>query len=157
MSQQTVTSPVDPLVLRHVAAELDRRAERVVREFGLTVDQWRMLEMLSTRDAPTMSALATVLGLTGATTTRIADRLATQALAYRDADAGDRRRVVLRPSRRGLALYERLAAEVHTAQDDVLAPLDEAERRTLTRLLRRVASGPTSGVGETAGPEEAVS
>lgn len=156
MNQQTVTSLVDPLILRHVAAELDRRAESVVREFGLTVDQWRMLEMLSTRDAPTMSRLATVLGLTGATTTRIADRLTTQALAYRDADSGDRRRVVLRASRRGLALYERLVDEVHAAQDDVLAPLDTAERQILTRLLRRVAESQTSGVGEPAGSHEAV-
>lgn len=157
MDQQTVTSPVDPLLLRFVAAELDRRAEMVVREFGLTVDQWRMLEILSTREAPTMSTLATVLGVTGATTTRIADRLATQALAYRDADAGDRRRVVLRASRRGLTVYERLVAEVHAAQNDVLTPLNDSERQTLTSLLRRVTNDQTSTQGEPAGAQETVS
>ncbi|MDS1270112.1 MarR family transcriptional regulator [Lipingzhangella sp. LS1_29] len=129
---------IDPLLLRHVAAEVDRRAEEIVHGHGLTLDQWRTLDLLHTRGPHSMAALTSALGLTGPTATRVADHLVTTALAYRDADTTDRRRVVLRVSRRGTELHDQLSTPVHAAQAAVLSPLDDTERATLVQLLRKV-------------------
>ncbi|MFE0649370.1 winged helix DNA-binding protein [Streptomyces sp. NPDC059534] len=53
-------------------------------------------------------------------------------------DRADRRRVVVRLTPRGRASLAELGAEIAATDDDVLGPLDEAERRQLASLLRRV-------------------
>lgn len=127
---------VDPLLLRQLVQRVDQQAAEVAGQRGLTVDQWRMVERLARAGAETMADLTAVLALTGPTTTRVADRLVTWALAYRDVDDTDRRRVVLRLARRGRRLYDELAAEVEAAQADVLAGIDPEQRERLSELLR---------------------
>ena len=138
MGSTTEAQELDPLLLRHVAAQVDRHAGEAVHASGLTLDQWRALVLLRTEGAQTMAALTTTLGLTGPTATRVADHLTTTALAYREADATDRRRVVLRISRRGEDIHDELEPAVHAAQASVLDALDVAEQATLIRLLRKV-------------------
>src|SRR5690625_2754802 len=106
MSRHTITSGLDALFLRRMAARLDRGAAAAVRGHGLTVDQWRMLDLLASTGPLPMAALCEELSLAGATATRVADRLVVEALAYRSIDDTDRRRVVLGASERGLELRE---------------------------------------------------
>lgn len=129
---------IDPLLLRQVTQLVDQRAAEIAGERGLTVDQWRMVERLAGAGADTMAGLAAALALTGPTTTRVADRLVTQALAYREVDDTDRRKVVLRLARRGRHLHDELAERVGAEQERVLGGLCSDERELLARLLRRV-------------------
>ena len=139
MSRHTITSGLDALFLRRMAARLDRGAAAAVRGHGLTVDQWRMLDLLASTGPLPMAALCEELSLAGATATRVADRLVVEALAYRSIDDTDRRRVVLGASERGLELREQLSAEVERAQTQQLDTLGETDRGRLVRMLDSVA------------------
>ena len=128
---------LDPLLLRQVNQLVDQSAAEVADAHGLTVDQWRMLERLARGGADTMAGLAASLALTGPTATRVADRLVTLALAYRDVDTTDRRKVVLRLSRRGRRLHDQLAPDVAAQLEQALSNLDSDERTLLSDLLYR--------------------
>ena len=130
---------IDPLVLRQLTQRLDHAVADLVDECGLTVDQWRMVERLAEVGAETMAGLTTALALTGPTTTRVADRLVSMALVYRGVDATDRRKVVLRLSRRGRQCHDRLSVEIRAQQDAAISGLEDTERELLVRLLSRAA------------------
>ncbi len=145
MSRHTMTSGLDALFLRRVATRLDRGAAAAVRGRGLTVDQWRMLDLLAGSGPLPMAALCEELSLAGATATRVADRLVAGALAYRSIDDTDRRRVVLGASERGLEVREQLSGEVEQAQTQQIDTLDETDHGRLVRML-----GPVAGRADTA-------
>jgi len=134
----SISANIDPLLLRQLTQRLDHAAPEVAEPHGLTVDQWRMLGRLADAAGETMAGLATALALTGPTTTRVADRLVSLTLVYRDVDTTDRRRVVLRLSPRGRRLYDQLATEVTAAQDSAIRRLEGAAERELAWWLARV-------------------
>ncbi len=117
--------------------------ERVVKPEGLTVDQWLTLEALADAGPLTMSDLASRTMVTGPTLTRVIDRLVATALAYREVDAYDRRRVLVHLSTRGRSAYQRVSAGLTDIEDDVLAQLAEVT----TTLVRRgrIDHGSSSG------------
>ena len=121
-------------------------AGRVNRDIGtelaaeeLSVDQWSVLDYLDEAGACTMTALANATGISGATLTRIIDRLASRALVYRNADRGDRRRVHVHLSERGRDTTRELRPRIRAAEDRATARLTAEERDELTRLLRRIS------------------
>lgn len=132
---------IDPLLLRQVTHLVDQSAGEVADGHGLTIDQWRMLERLARGGADTMAGLATSLALTGPTATRVADRLVTQALVYRAVDTTDRRKVLLRLSRRGHRLHDRVAPDIVAQQERALSNLDGNDLALLADLLHRAAGG----------------
>ncbi|PFG41729.1 DNA-binding MarR family transcriptional regulator [Isoptericola jiangsuensis] len=64
--------------------------------------------------------------------------LETDGLVHRSPDPADRRRNVVRLTPAGRTELDRLHAVVTAVQDEVLAPLDPAERRRLASLLARL-------------------
>ncbi|MBV6760308.1 MarR family transcriptional regulator [Rhodococcus opacus] len=93
---------------RALAADLDA----VLKPHGLATDHWLVLESLTRESGLTMTALVDRTGTNGATLTRVVDRLVSNALAYREVDAVDRRKVRVYASTRGRALHRKLAAVV---------------------------------------------
>lgn len=106
---------------------------------GVTADQWRVLDHLVRRGPTVMSELATSVGLTGPTTTRVADALVQAALVYRTIDPVDRRRTVLQAAKRGSRLHTRVAHDVaarqRAAAEVVWTGLDDSERRALRSAI----------------------
>ncbi len=143
MAPESTRDGLDPLLLRRAAALVDQGAASVVREHRLTVDQWRMLELLAVHGPLAMSTLCGELSLAGATATRVADHLVTEDLAHRDIDDIDRRRVVLHASRQGRHLYGQLVEKVEAAQEQELRALADTEPERLARLIDRFP-GPSS-------------
>ncbi|WP_017614680.1 MarR family winged helix-turn-helix transcriptional regulator [Nocardiopsis salina] len=136
MGRHTTGRGIDALFLRRMAARLDRGAASVVRSHGLTVDQWRMLDLLAGSGPLPMAALCEELSLAGATATRVADRLVDEELARRSIDDRDRRRVVLRITGNGRDLRADLADSVEHAQREQWESLDGPDHDRLARLLR---------------------
>ena len=66
-------------------------------------------------------------------------------LIDRERDPDDGRRNRVRLTAKGRAHLKRLDAKVEQAQDELLAPLNAAERDTLTRLLTRVVEHHAGG------------
>lgn len=127
-------------LLRRATAGLAQRVEEILTEANLTLDQWRVLRVLIECGPLSMSDLASRAHITGPTLTRIVDRLVERALLYRNVDATDRRRVLVHASDRGRSLQRSLAPRIADAERDGLAPLSDAETRTLRRLLERLAT-----------------
>ena len=130
---------VDVRLLTLVAGRISRDIGTVLASEELSVDQWSVLDYLDEAGACTMTALANATGISGATLTRIVDRLVSRALVYRNADSGDRRRVHVHLSERGRETTQVLRPRIHAAEGRATARLTTGERDELTRLLHRIS------------------
>lgn len=135
-SREGRDSSVD--LLQWAALGVSSYVEGVLKERGLTMDQWRVLRALVGDGPQTMTALGVSTRITGPTLTRVVDRLAESALVYRNVDAEDRRRVVVHAAQRGTALVRSLSPLIIQAEHAGLSALTDQERRTLRRLLERL-------------------
>jgi DNA-binding MarR family transcriptional regulator len=96
------------------------RAHALVLAEGLTVDQWSVLDFVARSSTPVaMSEIAEVVGLTGPSLTRAVDKLVTSALLFREVDPGDRRRVLVNPSKRGSEVHAKLAPQMETLEHEL--------------------------------------
>jgi DNA-binding MarR family transcriptional regulator len=69
------------------------------------------------------------------------NELERESLIERRRDASDRRRHIVVITSAGLRALKRAEAKLETIEDDVLAPLDTAERATLRMLLHKIVLG----------------
>jgi len=117
----------------------DRRLAENFARFGL--ENW-MYDVLATlrRSGPPYELTAGMLVrrtmvTTGAITNRI-DRLAEHELVERIADAGDRRKVIVRLTPTGLALVDEVAEAHMAVEHEILRDLTPRQRAALADLLR---------------------
>ncbi|MFD9895673.1 MarR family transcriptional regulator [Amycolatopsis sp. NPDC059027] len=127
-------TPLTGALIR-AARAVTARVEQVLAAEGLTLDQWLALDALTGRGGLAMTDLADRTLTTGPTLTRVVDRLVGTAQAYREVDAGDRRRVLVHLSARGRATHRRIAARIGEVEAEVLADLS-APDELLTDLRR---------------------
>ncbi|MFJ5778942.1 MarR family winged helix-turn-helix transcriptional regulator [Streptomyces sp. NPDC093094] len=101
---------------------------------------WHLMVMALVADlGPQMkTALATRLDMNPSDLVKIVDDLVRTGRAECLRDEADRRRVLVRLTPEGRSFLELLDADIASADDEVLAPLDEREREVLSSLLRRV-------------------
>lgn len=85
-----------------------------------------------------MIDIALDLGVTGRTLTTMVDSLEKQNLISRSVDPADRRAFQLILTEQGRALIPQVQLELAQAAETVVAPLSEADRATLARLINRV-------------------
>jgi DNA-binding MarR family transcriptional regulator len=83
-------------------------------------------------------ALATRLSVDPSDIAKVVDELAAAGWVGRTRDPADRRRVRVTVTPEGRTALAALRSDAEAVQDDLLAPLDAAERDRLTALLRRV-------------------
>lgn len=126
-------------LLSRAEHKLSRRLSAALRAEGLTLDQWRVLSLLSDGAGHTMSDVADHVMLPPASLTRVIDRLVENNLIYRRGDVGDRRRVLAYLAPRGHSLNRHLAATVQREEETLTAALDDEEKDRLAELLERLA------------------
>jgi DNA-binding MarR family transcriptional regulator len=126
-------------VLGHVERQVSRRLDETLAPERLTVDQWRVLDLLADGHGYTMSVIGAAIAVPGATLTKLADRLVDAALVYRVVDESDRRRVLVHMSALGREVHERLRPLVDRIDAEILAPLGE-HGPTLLQLLNSLAA-----------------
>lgn len=131
-------------VLSHVERQTSRLVEAAVAHEGLTVDQWRVLDILADGEGHAMSELAGTIVVPGPTLTKIVDKLVDNALVYRLVDDRDRRRVLAFLSDKGRRLHTTLAPTVTTVEADVVGRLG-ADGPALVRLLGQLAEDYAKG------------
>jgi DNA-binding MarR family transcriptional regulator len=127
------------LLLDRAAVRVSSAVQKVLRGSGLTLERWRILDLLSDREGMTMSEIASAVVVTGPTLTRIVDDLATKALVHREVDVHDRRRVLVHLTPRGQRLRRSLRPAVVEAEAAALSALTDDQRSTLSALLTRLA------------------
>lgn len=116
---------------RHVENALAGRA---------TMEQWRVLDLLSDGAGRPMSEIAGHAQVPAPTLTKIVDRLVDAALVHRRVDDGDRRRILVFLSEHGRERHAGLAPAVADAERriaDALGP----DAAGLRELLGRLTAG----------------
>jgi MarR family transcriptional regulator, lower aerobic nicotinate degradation pathway regulator len=111
--------------------------ERRAGEHGISLIQTRLLGILRDRK-PTMNELAQLLGLDKSSTSGLVDRAERRGLVRRLPSQIDRRSVRVSLTVEGRTLVQTVAHDFDQDIAAIVAPLDPAERATLTALLSRV-------------------
>ncbi|WP_214365844.1 MarR family winged helix-turn-helix transcriptional regulator [Pseudonocardia sp. H11422] len=120
---------------------MSRQLEGVLSHDGLSLDQWRVVDLLADGQGRPMTEIAGQIVVPGPTLTKIVDRLVDAALVYRLVDDSDRRRVLVFLSDHGRRLHDRLAAEVTHVEAEILSVLGAESERVLA-LLAQLAARP---------------
>ncbi|MFI2608253.1 MarR family winged helix-turn-helix transcriptional regulator [Kitasatospora sp. NPDC018619] len=128
-----------------------RLAERLA-ERGLRLWDMAVLAALADFGPQAQRDLVRRLSIDPSDLAKVADQLAAAGYVERARDRLDRRRVSVSVTEAGRALLAELDTQARTVQDEVLAPLDAAERRTLQELLLRVHHGAAVGEDRRGGP-----
>lgn len=127
-------------LLSRAEHQVSRRLSATLQREDLSLDQWRVLSLLSDGTGHTMSDVGDHVMLPAATLTRVIDRLVELALIYRRPDLEDRRRVHVFLSTRGHSLHNRLADIIDHEEAAVMAALGDEERDLLADFLHRLAT-----------------
>ena len=126
-----------PHLLSRAERLLSGRMSALLEAEHCTLEEWRVLKILSDGRGHIMTEIADFAMLPAPTLTKLMDRMVAENLVYRRADDRDRRRVLAYLAERGHARYERTAAVLAAAEGDVLAML--ADGGELSRWLTRLA------------------
>jgi DNA-binding MarR family transcriptional regulator len=103
---------------------LDRRVEPALAGVGLTVESWRVLELVVRSPGRSMREISDRLALPAATATRTVDQLVAVGLAYRGVAAQDRRCVILHPTDQGRAVLRAARRAMSDVEGEARAALD---------------------------------
>jgi MarR family transcriptional regulator, organic hydroperoxide resistance regulator len=115
-----------------------RRIERVLGPASLTLEQWRVLSLLTDGDGHPMSEIATHAMVPPPTMTKLVDKLVDRALVYRRVDDADRRRILVFLSARGRKLHRKLDIAVRLVEGGIVEQLGVDNAEEFMALLDRV-------------------
>jgi DNA-binding MarR family transcriptional regulator len=124
-----------------VGRELARHKRDSLRRHGLQLGQWQTLRDLRGLGKPyraTPSDLAARAGLSPAAMTKRLDGLVRAGYVHRQPDTVDRRKVTIELTAAGRAVWDRTMRDRGVREQELFAPLSQAQRTQLNDLLRRV-------------------
>lgn len=98
------------LLLKRMERQFELGLQPLLGEFGLTIEQWRIMAALREEPGQPMSVLAQSAVLPAASLTRHVDKLVERGLVLRRIHTSDKRRVIIALSPVGATVAERLAS-----------------------------------------------
>jgi MarR family transcriptional regulator, lower aerobic nicotinate degradation pathway regulator len=137
---QTAQVPMSTL-LSALGRDATARVRRAMRPLGLGAQQFHVLSQLRVLGEASQAELADAAGIDRSNLATIANELCDRGLVARTRHELDRRRYVLRLSAAGERFLRRTDGAIDAADDDLLSPLDDAQRAQLYGLLRQLADG----------------
>ena len=129
---------LDAYLLSKIGKEARRRTAVRLAERELRLWHLAVLAALDDFGPHVQRELAVRLGLDPSDVVKVLDELTARGHVERTRDPADRRRVQARLTPDGRVALAELLTEARTTDEDLLAPLDPAEREQLHGLLRRV-------------------
>ncbi len=120
----------------------------VVRSYGLSVSEWRVLASLDGGVPISIGQLAQVAVLKQPTVTRMLDRMAAKRQVERLAHESDRRVTLVRITATGGRTVSRLIALAREHEQRVLEPFGLARAEDLKATLRRIIELHREPLGE---------
>jgi MarR family transcriptional regulator, lower aerobic nicotinate degradation pathway regulator len=119
-------------------AHLEHRAiaERALASLGLSGKGFGALILLSQEGPLSQQRLGQRQGIDRTTMVAVVDELESAGYVERRRDPSDRRAYSLHATTKGRRVLARAAEATKRAEDEFLAPLAEADRRRLKRMLR---------------------
>lgn len=133
------------LLLTRLARAANRSLACALAELGLRSQQFAILNLLAGRGPLAQAELAAALRLHPPNLVRVLDEMEEVGLVRRERDEGDRRRRLVALTRAGAVMLRRAEAIAAEMEQELLAPLDPAERERLHALLDRLATHACDG------------
>jgi DNA-binding MarR family transcriptional regulator len=118
---------------------LERSSKGMAADLGVTGPQRLVLRVVGLFPGMSAGELAAVLHVHPSTLTGVLQRLVAQRMLLRVADAGDRRRAVLRLAPGGARINARRRGTIEAAVAGALAEARPADRRAARRVLQGLA------------------
>jgi DNA-binding MarR family transcriptional regulator len=142
------------LNLLRAGDEAYRRSEAFFTEHNMSPGRFTLMMLLYDKIEghpipQTPADLAAMAGVTRATITGLVDTLERDGLVTRQHDSGDRRMMLIHLTPKGHATLESVMPGHFKQMAAQMAPLSESERKTLVRLLNKLAGDPASAHIET--------
>lgn len=106
--------------------------------YGLTVPGWRVVAHLGEHQPMNAKDIAERAAMDSVSVTRALNHLDELGMVDRKIDVEDRRRVVVRLTRKGQGVYDTVAPMAVKEEVELIAGLTAAERATLYDLTRRI-------------------
>lgn len=125
-------------LLARLGSEARRRWSRMLAEHDLTPHQFGVLMALDGLGESYQQRLAAFVGIDPRNAVPVLDGLRRRRLVERAPDPADRRRQLVRLSPAGARLAGALREAGAVLEAELLTALDQRERATLHRLLRKV-------------------
>lgn len=128
--------------------------ERFGTRYDLSLTEWRVMMALAARPGTTATEISDWSGLHVMNVSRSVARLVRQGRVLRAVDPADRRRSLLRLSRRGQTLFALIAPSAQAREEMVRTVLSDGEAAGLRVMIDRLIehlreetaeSGPSSG------------
>lgn len=114
------------LLLKRMERQFELGLQPLLGEFGLTIEQWRIMSALREEPGQPMSVLAQSAVLPAASLTRHVDKLVERGLVLRRVHSSDKRRVIIALSPVGSTVAERLD-EVQRGLEEMLSKYFQME------------------------------
>jgi len=107
------------LLLKQAERRIELGLQPLLDEFGLSIEQWRVMSVLHEEPGQPMSILAESAVLPAASLTRHVDKLVERGLVLRRIHPGDKRRIVTALSPVGGTVADRIAAVQRDLEADL--------------------------------------
>ena len=114
-----------------------------LKEFGVQIEAWRVMETLGSTPAVTMSELAALVLMNPPTLTKLVDRMVSNGLVHRQIARHDQRQVNLVLTDLGRKRMAQIRDQVRFEDDQILKSIGPENAATLLGLLRKI--GPEKG------------
>lgn len=128
------------VALRQILRAIEFNARSLAHASGLTPSQLIVLQFLAHRDESTPSEIAKHISLTQATVTSLIDKLEAQRLVTRRRDDKDRRRIIIKISRRGRNALETSPDALQQRFQKRFGALANWEQASIVASLERIAA-----------------
>lgn len=109
-----------------------------LRQHGIQIERWRILETLAADQRLTMGQLAEIVLLKPPTLTKLVDRMVSDGLAHRQVAQADHRQINVLPTALGTKRMLQIRREVQLEDTAIQSLLGKEEADKLIELLREV-------------------
>ncbi|MEH2510432.1 DNA-binding MarR family transcriptional regulator [Nitrobacteraceae bacterium AZCC 1564] len=128
-----------PYFFTYISNRLSRGASETYRKhFGLGITEWRVMGVLAGMPHISANQIINAIGLDKAAVSRSLDALEKQKLTISETDPKDNRSRLIRLSRAGERLHDRIIAAALEREERLLSTLTAQEIDTLIVCLRKM-------------------
>ncbi|MDB5715010.1 MAG: transcriptional regulator, MarR family protein [Sphingomonadales bacterium] len=119
-----------------VANRISHMLERMYGElYGISVVDWRIIAILGTHFPLSAKALSELTAMDQVSVSRAIEQLTNKKLVLRRTDAADRRRVALRLSKNGLAIYNHVMPLLFASEAMLVSELSDEDAGSVRRIM----------------------
>ena len=129
-----------PYLMTRVTARTNQLWVKQLRDHGLTIGRWQVLNVLSAYDGSRIGTIADLSGGEQAAVSRVIDQMERDELVKRRPSLNDSRAVEVWITQLGRETYAELMPEAKAFVKRMVRTLSDAEIKQMTNLLERLFS-----------------